>query len=183
MGRQIEHLVEMSQTPGRLDPGPAVLGRAHIRRSPGPFVHLEFPAENDPDVIFVENTLGDTLFRDDQEITAEYREQFWNLEDLATTPESFEQMREELRLHRGSIDMPTCDLHMAGTRCRVARARRIVAWVTHGCVTACYLPSQVRGGSASSTPRDGRTPGGRPEGWRRRMAGHDEVIEGLAQEQ
>ena len=36
----------------------------------GPFVHLEFPAENDPDVIFVENTLGDTLFRDDEDITA-----------------------------------------------------------------------------------------------------------------
>ena len=51
----------------------------------GPFVHLEFPAENDPDVIFVENTLGDTLFRDDEDITAKYREQFWTLEDLATS--------------------------------------------------------------------------------------------------
>ncbi len=58
----------------------------------GPFVHLEFPAENDPDVIFVENTLGDTIFRDDAEITAKYREQFWTLEDLATQPEAFEQI-------------------------------------------------------------------------------------------
>jgi Cft2 family RNA processing exonuclease len=37
----------------------------------GPFVHLEFPADNDPDVIFIENTIGDTLFRDDEELTRE----------------------------------------------------------------------------------------------------------------
>jgi transcriptional regulator with XRE-family HTH domain len=91
MARQIEHLVKMSQRP---DVSIQVLRFAAGAHSAmvGPFVHLEFPAEDDPDVIFVENTLGDTLFRDDPEITARYREQFWQLEDLATSPRSFEDV-------------------------------------------------------------------------------------------
>jgi transcriptional regulator with XRE-family HTH domain len=91
MARQIDHLVEMAQ---RSDVTIQVIpfsAGAHSALA-GPFVHLEFPADNDPDVIFVENALGDTLFRDDEEITAQYREQFWVLEDLATRPESFEQV-------------------------------------------------------------------------------------------
>ena len=85
MGRQIEHLVEMSRRPDvSIQVLPFTVG-AHPAMK-GPFVHLEFPDENDPDVIFVENTLGDTLFRDDEEITAEYLEQFWILENIATAP-------------------------------------------------------------------------------------------------
>jgi transcriptional regulator with XRE-family HTH domain len=91
MTRQLDHLVEMSRRPGiTIQVVPFSKG-AHSAMQ-GPFVHLEFPAENDPDVIFVENTLGDTIFRDDAEITAKYREQFWALEDLATRPEAFEQI-------------------------------------------------------------------------------------------
>jgi transcriptional regulator with XRE-family HTH domain len=91
MARQIDHLVTMSHRPDvsiqvlRFSTG------AHSAMA-GPFVHLEFPEENDPDVIFVENALGDTLFRDDPEITASYREQFWQLEDLASTPAAFEEV-------------------------------------------------------------------------------------------
>ncbi len=94
MARQIDHLITMSQRPGisiqvlRFSIG------AHSAMA-GPFVHLEFPADNDPDVIFVENTLGDTLFRDDPDITARYREQFWQLEDLATRPEDFEEVAKD----------------------------------------------------------------------------------------
>jgi transcriptional regulator with XRE-family HTH domain len=91
MSRQIDHLVEMSRRPDiTIQVVPFSVG-AHSAMQ-GPFVHLEFPAENDPDVIFVENTLGDTIFRDDEEITAQYREQFWVLEDLAAPPEAFEQI-------------------------------------------------------------------------------------------
>jgi transcriptional regulator with XRE-family HTH domain len=89
MGRQIDHLVEMAH---RQDVTIQVIpfsAGAHSAMQ-GPFVHLEFPAENDPDVIFVENALGDTLFRDDEDLTAKYREQFWALEDLATQPKDFE---------------------------------------------------------------------------------------------
>jgi transcriptional regulator with XRE-family HTH domain len=91
MGRQIDHLVEMAQRPEVSIQIIRFAAGAHSAMA-GPFVHLEFPADNDPDVIFVENTLGDTLFRDDEEITADYREQFWILEDLATRPEEFEQV-------------------------------------------------------------------------------------------
>ena len=72
MARQIDHLIEMAQRPGvTIQVIPFSKG-AHSALA-GPFVHLEFPADNDPDVIFVENALGDTLFRDDEEITAQYR--------------------------------------------------------------------------------------------------------------
>ena len=57
----------------------------------GPFIHLEFPQENDPDIIFIENTLGDWLYRDDPEITARYEEQFLELEYVATRPDDFEK--------------------------------------------------------------------------------------------
>ena len=62
--------------------GRSVLGRSTSR--------AEFPDENDPDVIFIENTSGDTLFRDDPETTARYQEQFLTLEDLSTRPGDFE---------------------------------------------------------------------------------------------
>lgn len=91
MSRQIDHLVEMSRRPGiSIQVVPFSVG-AHSAMQ-GPFVHLEFPAENDPDVIFIENTLGDTILRDDEDITADYREQFWVLEDLAEPAEQFEQI-------------------------------------------------------------------------------------------
>jgi hypothetical protein len=91
MARQIEHLVAMSRRPDvSIQVLPFSVG-AHAGLA-GPFIHLEFPAPDDPDVIFIENTLGDTLFRDDAEITSSYREQFWKLEDLATRPEEFEKI-------------------------------------------------------------------------------------------
>jgi transcriptional regulator with XRE-family HTH domain len=91
MGHQIDHLVAMSRRP---DVSISVLeftAGAHPALA-GAFIHLEFPAENDPDVIFVENTLGDTLFRDDPDITTRYLDQFWKLEDLASSPDSFEEV-------------------------------------------------------------------------------------------
>jgi transcriptional regulator with XRE-family HTH domain len=89
MATQIDHLVAMSERP---DISILVLpfsAGAHPALA-GPFIHLEFPDDNDPDVIFVENTLGDTLFRDDAKTTARYREQFWKLESMATPPDDFE---------------------------------------------------------------------------------------------
>jgi transcriptional regulator with XRE-family HTH domain len=91
MSRQIDHLVSISQRPGVSIQVIEFLAGAHSAMA-GPFVHLEFPVANDPDVIFIENTLGDTLFLHDLDITARYREQFWALEDLATPPESFAQV-------------------------------------------------------------------------------------------
>jgi len=91
MAHQIDHLIELAQRPGVSIQVVRFAAGAHSAMA-GPFVHLEFPADNDADVIFVENALGDTLFRDDEDVTADYREQFWTLEDLATAPESFENV-------------------------------------------------------------------------------------------
>ena len=91
MARQIDHLTDLAQRPNISIQVIRFSAGAHSAMA-GPFVHLEFPEDNDPDVIFVENALGDTLFRDDEEITVDYREQFWTLEDLATAPESFENV-------------------------------------------------------------------------------------------
>ena len=91
MAHQIDHLIAMSRRPDVSIQVLRFTSGAHSAMA-GPFVHLEFPADNDPDVIFVENALGDTLFRDDEEITAQYREQFWALEDVATRPEEFEHI-------------------------------------------------------------------------------------------
>jgi transcriptional regulator with XRE-family HTH domain len=91
MAHQIDQLIAMSRRP---DVSIQVL-RFSVGAHPalaGPFSHLEFPAADDPDVIFVENTLGDTLFRDDPDITTAYREQFWALEDLATPAGAFEEV-------------------------------------------------------------------------------------------
>ena len=91
MERQIDHLIELARRPRiSIQIIPFSAG-AHSAMA-GPFVHLEFPADNDPDVIFVENALGDTLLRDDEEVTADYREQFWALEDLAAPSASLEQI-------------------------------------------------------------------------------------------
>jgi transcriptional regulator with XRE-family HTH domain len=91
MNRQIEHLLEMSKRPNvSIQIIPFSVGAYSAMQ--GPFVHLEFPAENDPDVIFVENAIGDTLYLDNEELTANYREQFWILEDLAAPPEALEQI-------------------------------------------------------------------------------------------
>ena len=94
MARQIDHLVEMAQRPRVSIQVIRFSAGAHSALA-GPFVHLEFPVDNDPDVIFIENALGDTLFRDDEDITADYREQFWALEDLASKPDLFEQVARE----------------------------------------------------------------------------------------
>jgi transcriptional regulator with XRE-family HTH domain len=91
MGHQIDHLVAMSDRPDVTIQVLEFSAGAHPALA-GPFIHLEFPAENDLDVIFIENTLGDTLFRDDPDITTKYLDQFWKLEDLASPPEKFAEV-------------------------------------------------------------------------------------------
>jgi transcriptional regulator with XRE-family HTH domain len=88
MRRQLDHLVTMAERPNvAIQVLPFTLG-AHPALE-GPFIHLEFADEDDPDVIFVENTLGDTLFRADQSTTTRFREQFIKLESVATPPDEF----------------------------------------------------------------------------------------------
>ncbi|WP_255684758.1 helix-turn-helix domain-containing protein [Pseudonocardia sp. TRM90224] len=55
----------------------------------GPFVHLEFQVPSDPDVVFVDNVRNAATFIDDVEITAQFQESFFALEDLAAPPGKF----------------------------------------------------------------------------------------------
>jgi transcriptional regulator with XRE-family HTH domain len=55
----------------------------------GPFVHMEFAAELDPDVVFLEHTRGTSTFSDDAVLTADYQVRFFGLEDIASAPADF----------------------------------------------------------------------------------------------
>lgn len=53
----------------------------------GPFIVLEFPNPNDDDLVYLEFATGDSVSRDDPEVTSDYVERFYELEDLALSPE------------------------------------------------------------------------------------------------
>jgi transcriptional regulator with XRE-family HTH domain len=85
MKRQLERLVERNSQPRvTVQVIPFEVGAHNGLR--GPFVHLEFPGIDDPDVLYLESTLGDTIFRDDPEITGEYLADFLGLETRAAQP-------------------------------------------------------------------------------------------------
>ena len=90
MKRQLERLVEKSKEPRvSIQILPFTAG-AHPAIS-GSFVYLEFDNDDDPDLLFVENPLGDSLINNDPELTAKYRERFWDLEDQATPAADLEK--------------------------------------------------------------------------------------------
>jgi transcriptional regulator with XRE-family HTH domain len=53
----------------------------------GPFIVLEFPNPSDDDLVFLEVATGNTLSRDDPEVTSEYVGRFYQLEDIALSPQ------------------------------------------------------------------------------------------------
>jgi transcriptional regulator with XRE-family HTH domain len=58
----------------------------------GPFVYLEFPGMDDPDVLYLEGPLGDAVFRDEQEVTGSYLEYFFVLERMASPANDLEKV-------------------------------------------------------------------------------------------
>jgi hypothetical protein len=78
IGHQLDHLVAIAARPDVTIQILPFSAGAHPALA-GAFVHLEFPAISDPNVIFIENTLGDTLLRDASDLIAAYREQFWQI--------------------------------------------------------------------------------------------------------
>jgi hypothetical protein len=58
------------------------MGGAHEGLN-GPFVFLEFANPHDPDVLYVEGSVGDTILRDDEEVSGRYLEAFFRLERQA----------------------------------------------------------------------------------------------------
>jgi transcriptional regulator with XRE-family HTH domain len=53
----------------------------------GPFIVLEFPNPDDDDLVYFEFATGENVSRDDPEVTSDYVERFYELEDLALSPD------------------------------------------------------------------------------------------------
>lgn len=91
MRHQREHLLELASRPRitiqvvRFDAG----AHAGLR---GPFVYLEFPGADDPDVLYLEGQMGDYVFRDEEDVTGRYLETFFALEKLASPPNELEKV-------------------------------------------------------------------------------------------
>jgi transcriptional regulator with XRE-family HTH domain len=62
----------------------------------GPFVYLEFPGADDPDVLYLEGASGDYVFRDEEEVTGRYLERFFTLEKIASPPNDLEKVMSRL---------------------------------------------------------------------------------------
>lgn len=58
----------------------------------GPFVYLEFPGADDPDVLYLEGQTGDYVFRDEEEVTGQYLETFFALEKIASPANDLEKV-------------------------------------------------------------------------------------------
>lgn len=56
----------------------------------GPFVLLRFAADNDPDVVYIENRRGDSIFENDRAVTDNHRAIFRDLEQRAAHPEELD---------------------------------------------------------------------------------------------
>jgi hypothetical protein len=56
----------------------------------GPFALLEFPEQQDPDVVYIEHRRGDSIFRDEAVVTEVHKSIFRELERRASPPAALE---------------------------------------------------------------------------------------------
>jgi len=86
MRAQLEHLLEVAGRPHvAVRVIPFALGE-HVGLR-GPFVLLRFSGTNDPDVVYIEQRRGDTIFQDELEVTANHQRLFSELEKRAASPD------------------------------------------------------------------------------------------------
>jgi transcriptional regulator with XRE-family HTH domain len=83
MIRQLEHLKDMAKHP-KVNIQILPFGVGEHPGMKGPFIVLEFPGPEDDNLLYLENSRGDLVSRDDPEDTASYVDTFIALEDLAT---------------------------------------------------------------------------------------------------
>lgn len=89
MIRQLHHIVELGGRPNVcIQVLPLALGAHSGLR--GPFVFLRFDHENDPDVVYMENRRGDSIFENDDEVTSNILQQFHDLEQRAAPADQLE---------------------------------------------------------------------------------------------
>jgi transcriptional regulator with XRE-family HTH domain len=86
MQEQLRYLLRMSERSEiSIRVLPLALGaHAGLR---GPFVLLRFAAENDPDIVYIENRRGDSIFENDAAVTDNHRSIFADLERRAAPAE------------------------------------------------------------------------------------------------
>jgi transcriptional regulator with XRE-family HTH domain len=91
MQRQLQHILRLTNHPRvTIQVLPFTLGVHPGLR--GPFVLLEFPSLDDPDVLYLENRVGgDRTFIDEPDVTSSYREIFWKMEDQASQPSELDK--------------------------------------------------------------------------------------------
>ena len=86
MRAQLEHLLNVAARPHvAVRIIPLALGE-HVGLR-GPFVLLRFSGTNDPDVVYIEQRRGDTIFQDELEVTANHQRLFSELEKRAASPD------------------------------------------------------------------------------------------------
>lgn len=90
MKEQLEHLLRLNLLPDvDIRVLPLSLG-AHTGLR-GPFVLLEFPEAQDPDVVYIEHRRGDSIFVDEAEVTEVHKEIIHGLERRASPPIALEK--------------------------------------------------------------------------------------------
>jgi transcriptional regulator with XRE-family HTH domain len=95
MGHQRARLLELAERPRiTIQVVPFSVGAHSGLR--GPFVYLEFPGADDPDVLYLEGQRGDYVFRDEEDVTGEYLEAFFSLEKIASPPNDLEKILSSL---------------------------------------------------------------------------------------
>lgn len=82
MQRQRDRLVELNTRPEISIQVIPFSAQGH-RGMLGPFTYLAFERTDDPNVLYTEGTLGDSVIRDDEELTSRYLDHFFTLERLA----------------------------------------------------------------------------------------------------
>lgn len=58
----------------------------------GPFIYLEFPGADNPDVLYLEGQTGDYVARDEEDVMGSYLESFFALEKIASPPNDLEKV-------------------------------------------------------------------------------------------
>ncbi len=86
MERQLAHLLDVASGPAVSVQVLPLAAGAHPGLR-GPFTYLRFAAENDPDVVYMENRRGDSFLENEEEVTGNYRRLFHDLEKQASPPD------------------------------------------------------------------------------------------------
>ncbi len=86
MERQLARLLDVAGRPTVSVQVLPLAGGAHAGLR-GPFTVLRFAADNDPDVVYLENRRGDSIFENEVEVTGVYSRLFHDLEKRASPPD------------------------------------------------------------------------------------------------